>query len=262
VISAPEFPVPAAPNVLKTSHTLHGVTRQRLRAEAARLSPRLAHLPRPYVVVLLGGYGGPYALTARNAVRLGAHASAMARRLGGSLLITTSARTPRHATDALLRAVDVPFDLFRWTPNAAENPYLGYLALADAVVVTCDSTSMLAEACATGKPVYMFDLAADEAAVGEGSVAGRLRRLGDWLEPDFVKAFLYRKLMWRIAPRKITRDIWVVHRHLLATGRVAWLGDPAPNGPPLVDEMACAVARVRSLVAPVEAAEPARLTGS
>ena len=258
VISAPEFPVPAAANVLKTSHTLHGVTRQRLRSEAARWAPRLAHLPRPYVVVLLGGYGGPYALVPGNAARLGARASAMARRMGGSLLITTSARTPERATDALLGAVDVPFDLHRWAPDAPENPYFGYLGLADAVIVTCDSTSMLAEACATGKPVYMFDLAEDGDETGERSLAARLR---DGLEPDRVKAYLYRKLMWGLAPRKITRDIRVVHRHLLSTGRVAWLGDPAPAGPPLGDEVAHAAARVRDLVAPV-AADEMRLTGS
>jgi mitochondrial fission protein ELM1 len=253
VISAPEFPVPEAPNVLRTSHTLHGVTRNRLRAEAARWAPRLAHLPRPYIAVLLGGYGGPYALVPGNAARLGAEASAMARRLGGSLLITTSARTPRRATDALLAAVDAPHELFRWAPDAPENPYFGYLSLADAVIVTCDSTSMLAEACATGKPVYMFDLARDGASVAD--------RLANWLEPDWIKAFLYQKLVWGLAPKKVTRDIRVVHRHLLDTGRVAWLGEPAPSGPPLGDEMARAAARVRDLLAPVEADEM-RLTGS
>jgi hypothetical protein len=182
----------------------------------------------------------------------------MARRMGGSLLVTTSARTPERATDALLGAVDVPFDLHRWAPDAPENPYFGYLGLADAVIVTCDSTSMLAEACATGKPVYMFDLAEDGDEIGERSLAARLR---DGLEPDRVKAYLYRKLMWGLAPRKITRDIRVVHRHLLSTGRVAWLGDPAPAGPPLGDEVAHAAARVRDLVAPV-AADEMRLTGS
>ena len=35
---------------------------------------------------------------------------------------------------------------------AAENPYLAALAVADAIVVTCDSVSMTSEAAATGKP--------------------------------------------------------------------------------------------------------------
>jgi len=36
-----------------------------------------------------------------------------------------------------------------------ENPYLGLLSLADAIVVTSDSVSMISEACFTGKPVYV-----------------------------------------------------------------------------------------------------------
>ena len=39
-----------------------------------------------------------------------------------------------------------------------ENPYLGFLALADAFVVTEDSVSMISEAASTGKPVYVAAL--------------------------------------------------------------------------------------------------------
>jgi mitochondrial fission protein ELM1 len=34
------------------------------------------------------------------------------------------------------------------------NPYAGYLAHADRIVVTPDSVNMLSEACATGKPIF------------------------------------------------------------------------------------------------------------
>jgi uncharacterized protein len=41
-----------------------------------------------------------------------------------------------------------------WTgPDDGENPYQGYLAAADCLVVTPDSVNMLSEACATGRPV-------------------------------------------------------------------------------------------------------------
>jgi mitochondrial fission protein ELM1 len=42
---------------------------------------------------------------------------------------------------------------------------MGYLALADAFVVTGESASMLAEACTTGKPVAIFPLPARSAGV-------------------------------------------------------------------------------------------------
>ena len=42
--------------------------------------------------------------------------------------------------------------------GAGENPYYAYLALADAVLVTADSVSMISEAAATGKPVHILEL--------------------------------------------------------------------------------------------------------
>jgi mitochondrial fission protein ELM1 len=44
-----------------------------------------------------------------------------------------------------------------WMGGGA-NPYLGFLGLADAIVVTADSVNMAGEAASTGKPVYVFDL--------------------------------------------------------------------------------------------------------
>ena len=51
----------------------------------------------------------------------------------------------------------LPHEIFRWTPDASENPYFGYLSVADAIVVTADSMSMMAEACTAGCPVYLYD---------------------------------------------------------------------------------------------------------
>ncbi len=39
-----------------------------------------------------------------------------------------------------------------------ENPYFGYLGLADHIVVTADSANMVSEAAATGKPVQVVEL--------------------------------------------------------------------------------------------------------
>jgi mitochondrial fission protein ELM1 len=42
--------------------------------------------------------------------------------------------------------------------GGADNPYLGFLGLADAVVVSADSVNMAGEAASTGKPVYVLEL--------------------------------------------------------------------------------------------------------
>lgn len=57
----------------------------------------------------------------------------------------------------LVDAITAPSSIFRWDKDAGkDNPYLGYLALADAVIVTGDSVSMCSEACAGTGPVYIY----------------------------------------------------------------------------------------------------------
>jgi uncharacterized protein len=44
-----------------------------------------------------------------------------------------------------------------------DNPYFAFLALADALLVTADSVSMISEAAATGQPVHILDLPGGDA---------------------------------------------------------------------------------------------------
>ena len=43
-------------------------------------------------------------------------------------------------------------------PNVDKKAYLSSLKLADHIVVTCDSTSMISEAALTGKPIYIAQM--------------------------------------------------------------------------------------------------------
>ena len=94
------------------------------------------------------------------AERLADGLAAMARDSGCGLLVTTSRRTGA-ANEALLRERLQGLPVAFWD-GTGENPYFGYLALADAVVVTGDSVNMVSEACFTGKPVHVFGLAGGE----------------------------------------------------------------------------------------------------
>src|SRR5262249_19778207 len=206
--------------------------------------PRLTGLPRPFIAVLVGGCAGPFALDRAKAERLGREASAMARKQGGSLLLTTSGRTSRAATEGLRTSIDVPHRLFQWRPMARENPYFAFLALADSIVVTCDSASMLAEACATRRPVYLFDLARDDSAVDTPpplrSAGRRLVAWGRRCNPDRLRAFLYRQVLVRLGSIARARD-----------SEAVWRGQPLPHRPlpPPLDEMPRTLARVRALLA-------------
>jgi hypothetical protein len=247
VVTTPQYGLAPRDNVLQNALPLHPVSRERLAAAAGRWRPRVAHLPGPYVTVLVGGSSGPYVLDEAAATRLGREVSALARRLGGSVLVTTSARTSAAATEALFAAIAAPALLHRWRPDQPDNPYLGFIGLAERVVVTADSISMIAEACASGRPVQLFDLpAAGPLAMRDAAPAPlpeRLRhRVLGWLYAAYLR--LPRGRLNR------ARDLRVVHRALLAAGRVSWLGEPlAERSLRLAgSEMTRTVNRVRDLM--------------
>ena len=154
LIVAPEHDqVEAAANVITTLAPLHAVTQETLAGARAHWGPQLAHLPRPYVGLCLGGATkrGDYSLTEWRDIFHRAQALAG----DGSLLITTSRRTPKEAIEMIEPLLHKPHLFYRWDRDK-DNPYLGILALADGIVVTGDSLSMCAEACVSGKPVFIY----------------------------------------------------------------------------------------------------------
>ena len=146
----------SGPNVVVTRTALHGVTPARLAAAAAVWAPHFSALPRPLVAVLVGGSNGRFRLDAAVAARLGAQLTAMMREDQVGLALTPSRRTAPDAQAALAAAV-APLGGWVWD-GQGDNPYLGMLALADAVVVTEDSVSMVSEAVATAVPVLVAAL--------------------------------------------------------------------------------------------------------
>ncbi len=248
IVTTPQYRLPRAPNVLHNETSLHRILAERLDDARATWAPRLARLPRPYTAVLVGGDSGPYPFDASGGARLGREASALARRLGGSLLVTTSARTRLATTEALFAAVEDPAYCYGWTPDDPENPYFGFLALADRIIVSGDSVSMMTEACATGRPVYLFDTGQGFFSMRTDDPAGA-SDLPIWrrLDRTHLKASIYRHAM-RYGPRRWTRDIRIVQRRLVESGRAAWLGEGEPSGsPPPLRDLERAAERVRGL---------------
>ena len=140
------------PNVYLSMGAMHYVDDERL--AAARKSPEAALFAndgRPLVAVLLGGQNNYYGFTK-------ADVEAFIQRLKGfeaagvRLAFLKSRRTSAEAYQRLLEEFGERH--FVWDGSGA-NPYFAALALADAVVVTCDSVSMITEASATGRPVFV-----------------------------------------------------------------------------------------------------------
>ncbi len=235
VVTTPQYRVPMHPRVLHNQLTLHSITPDLLEGARAEWEPVFAALPRPWVSVLVGGNSGPFTFGPRAAARLAHDASALARQLGGSLLVTTSSRTDTAATRVLQSGLDAPNHFHSWHGDGA-NPYLGMLACADRLVVTGDSVAMLSEACATGKPVQMFDLG----GMREGVRVTRDFRLGGSLYA----------LLLRWAWQPLTRDLTPVHSALRASGQAFWLGESIaqPPPPPEKTDLDRAVEAVKNLL--------------
>lgn len=156
-IAANQFDLVAVPhhdrlrgaNVIVTDAAPNRITPEKL-TNVAPLSPS----SKQSVGVLIGGNSKTHTMTDAVIARL----SRQLRELAQSykLLITVSRRTSAEQAECLKQALK-DTDAYFWD-GTGENPYFGILAQADYLLVTNDSTSMIADATTTGKPVYLIGL--------------------------------------------------------------------------------------------------------
>ncbi len=134
----------------------HRVTPEYLSTAKEEWASEFADLPKPLTAVIVGGAikGKPF--SDENALALGQSIRKFKEKTGGSILITTSRRTGINAEKIILNEIkDIPQYTFLWG-DTKKNPYSGFLACADNIIVTGDSVSMCCEATGTGKPIYLF----------------------------------------------------------------------------------------------------------
>ncbi len=143
-------------NVISTRGALNRVTPKLLADGAVSFAASVAHLPQPRVAVLIGGNSAYYRLDAETMRHIADDLVALTRATRCGLMITTSRRTGAD-NEHILRERMKEAPAVVWD-GAGENPYYGYLGLADFILVTGDSVAMVSEACATGKPVHVVSL--------------------------------------------------------------------------------------------------------
>lgn len=195
------------PNVIAITGSPHRVTDRRLRAELALFSDVIEPLPRPRVAVLVGGKSKAFDISPERAARLAAEIAVAVEAEKGSVLVSFSRRTPAAARDILAARLGALPGVV-WN-GEAPNPYFAFLAAADYVLVTEDSTNMAAEAASTGKPVFILKVDGESL---------KFRRFHEELERlDAARPFggaLYR---WKYAPiRETDRAAAEILRRFLA----------------------------------------------
>ena len=169
LVVAPRHDALRGDNVIQTLGSLHPVDAAWLERARAQFHA-LSDLPRPRTAVLLGGSSRHVRFAQADLAAMVDLVAAAVRHDGGSILLTTSRRTP-PALLAWLRAHPIDSPGVRWLGHAdGANPYPGLLAWADRIACSPDSINMISEACATTVPVHVF---------GADRASGRLRAFLD-----------------------------------------------------------------------------------
>lgn len=156
LVVAPTHDRIEGPNVETMIGSPNRVTDAKIIGETLSFAEGLAKLPAPRTALLIGGTSKTHKLdqTSHAAHIAAAHSLADA---GHSLLITTSRRTPDFAVMEWKRFASDRDNIW-YHDGEGPNPYFAFLGSAEMILVSEDSTNMLTEACATGKPVYRLPM--------------------------------------------------------------------------------------------------------
>ena len=112
----------------------------------------------PIIFLIIGGDHGNYKLSTSEVEKLITSIFKKIKRKG-TLLITTSRRTSEiiiNKIDNLAKNNYSIKEVYHPNKYKNKNPYIRYLSIADEIVVTGDSMSMISDACETRKPVRIY----------------------------------------------------------------------------------------------------------
>ncbi|MGB0907597.1 MAG: mitochondrial fission ELM1 family protein [Maricaulaceae bacterium] len=152
LVVAPEHDTIRGENVETMIGSPNRITPWRLEEGMHNFAKQLADLPTPRAAILIGGNSKTHKLgRAQQAQHIEATKHLLGQ--GYSLMISTSRRTPDWAIREY-HALSGGHDNIWLYDGEGDNPYFAFLGAADIILVTEDSTNMLTESCATGKPVF------------------------------------------------------------------------------------------------------------
>lgn len=143
-------------NVVRILGAPHRITADKLKTERQKWEPVFRDYPTPRLSVIVGGATKDKPFTDEMARQLVQDIKKQSAGSVGSVLLTTSRRTPKSVIQILKQELThCPVFFYQFGDNT-ENPYFGLLSCADLILVTGDSISMCSECCAAGVPVLIF----------------------------------------------------------------------------------------------------------
>jgi mitochondrial fission protein ELM1 len=232
VVTCSHLRLPMDDRRVETLAPLNRVTPGELEQAAERWPRLFGETPKPHIVLLVGGTSAEHRLDPQTATRMGDEVGRFAQQAGGTVLAVTSRRSGRDVEEALEAGLGASGCVDHWEASRHENPYLAYLALADAIVVTGDSESMLAEAVATGRPVYIYPvptrplgLYSRFAEMVTRIAYSRPKKAKGTVRPQQGREYLCARMIERAVVRP-PRDLDVMCEQLVRHGHARWFGEP------------------------------------
>jgi mitochondrial fission protein ELM1 len=155
-IVAPEHDGLKGKNVLTSRGAIHYLTNDELEVNKNYLKSRI-NSQKKVVTLIIGGPTKHYDYNEKVVDSIFLKIKQNFLNNNYQLIVVPSMRTPQNIIDKAKNYFNEDQIII---PNVDKKAYLCSLKIADHIIVTCDSTSMISEAAITGKPIYIAQMPA------------------------------------------------------------------------------------------------------
>ena len=150
LVVAPEHDNLVGENVISSKGAIHYITKDEIERANSYLSDKINS--KKIVSLILGGPNKYYNFNNEELTRIFNEVESNFILQGYKAIVIPSMRTPKRIIDL----ANKEFLSDGYVVNSVDKQaYLASLALANKIVVTCDSTSMISEVAASGKPIFV-----------------------------------------------------------------------------------------------------------
>ena len=154
-IVAPEHDEIEGQNVISTKGAIHYLTENEISENKDYLNSFIKKDDRKIWTLILGGPTKYYDYSTKNMKHIFTMLYKLLKKHDFQLVVIPSMRTP---INTIHYAKEFFGDNHTVIMDVDKKAYLSALAIAENIIVTCDSSSMISEAALTGKPIYVANI--------------------------------------------------------------------------------------------------------
>ena len=154
-IVAPEHDNLDGQNVIKTKGAIHYLTENEISENKDYLKSFIKNDERNIWALILGGPNKYYEYSTKNMKHIFNSLYKLLKKHDFQLVVIPSMRTP---TNTIHYAKEFFGENHTIIMDVDKKAYLSALSIAENIIVTCDSSSMISEAALTGKPIYIASI--------------------------------------------------------------------------------------------------------